>query len=145
MLPNYTASDRELLRLVGKHISIPNAKIVQDKSLWKKVIQPSSLDLHLAKKAWEIEGSMKPTYNEPVEYMAHEHAVKELTLDENGTEFRRDRTYIVMLQEAVPDLPAGAQIRSNPKSSTGRLDCLVRLLADRNQQYEFLHVLLYQE
>lgn len=139
MYQDATASDKDLVKLIGKGLSIPDPKILSDKALWKKVIQPSSLDLRLGSKAWQMEGSIRPMRDETIELMVRGRSIKELHLSEKGTEFLRDRTYIVVLQETVHDLPAGAQIRSNPKSSTGRLDSLARLLADCNQQYESLH------
>ncbi|MDP3698874.1 MAG: 2'-deoxycytidine 5'-triphosphate deaminase [Nanoarchaeota archaeon] len=136
MRQNTTASDRDLRDLIsGRKLLIPNPKITYDPVLWKPIIQPSSLDLHLGSEAWQMGGSVRPMKNETVELMAHEHSVKRFNLDENGAEFRRDRIYIISLQESV-DIPAYARLRSNPKSSTGRDDLLARLLADRTPQYE---------
>ncbi len=136
MRQNTTASDRDLKDLISdRTLLIPNPKIIHDPVLWKEIIQPSSLDLHLGNEVWQMDGSIRPMKNESVELMAHNHSIKHFKLDENGAEFRRDRIYIVSLQESV-DIPAYARLRSNPKSSTGRSDLLARLLADRRPQYE---------
>ena len=136
MRQNTTASDWDLRYLIDKReLHIPNPRILTDPVLWKSATQPSSLDLHLGSEAWQMDGSIRPMNSESVELMAHNHSVKNFKVDENGTEFRRDRTYLVSLQESA-DIPAYARLRSNPKSSTRRSDLLARLLADRRSQYE---------
>ena len=132
---NTTASDEHLrLLLDQRKISIADPRILSDPSLWKKIIQPSSIDLRLGRQAWQMEGSVRPMEHETIERLVQEYGVKEINL-ENGAEFVQGKTYIVKLQETVSISPF-ARLRSNPKSSTGRVDAQARLLTDCNPHYE---------
>jgi len=132
---NTTASDGDLIQLIEQRkLSILNPKVLYDQTRWRKLIQPSSLDLHLGGQAWIMEGSIRPRENETVEDLIKGHSVKEINL-EDGAEFVQGKTYIIKLQEAA-DLPPFARLRANPKSSTGRSDAQARLLTDGNPHYE---------
>ena len=134
---NTTASDEHLKLLLGqREIQVADHRMLTDPdpSLWKKIIQPSSLDLRLGKTAWLMEGSVRPMKNETIERLVQEYGIKEINL-ENGADFIQGKTYIASLQETA-DIPHFAHLRSNPKSSTGRNDAQARLLTDRNPHYE---------
>ncbi len=132
---NTTASDEHLkLLLEQREISIADPRILSDPTLWKKIIQPSSVDVRLGKTAWQMEGSVRPKEYETIERLVQEYGVKEIDL-QNGADFVQGKTYIASLQETA-NLPSFAHLRSNPKSSTGRVDTQARLLADCNPQYE---------
>ena len=133
--PNTTASDLDLKQLISQEeISIPDSAILKEISFWKKVIQPSSLDLRLGKEAWIMESSVRPMENETIQHLILKYGVRKINL-ESGADFVQGKTYIVKLQENV-NIPSFARLRSNPKSSTGRLDAQARLLADCNPHYE---------
>ena len=133
--PNTTASDFHLKLLIDqRELSIADPKILNDPSLWKKIIQPSSIDLRLGRQAWQMEGSVRPMEHETIERLVQEYGVKEINL-ENGADFVQGKTYIVRLQETA-NISHLARLHSNPKSSTGRLDAQARLLADCNPHYE---------
>ena len=97
-------------------------------------VQPASLDLRLADRAWRVRASFLQRPGEPVRTRIDELAMHELDLA-RGAVFERGCVYIAELQEQVR-LPAGVSARANPKSSTGRLDVFVRLLTDGQPAFD---------
>ncbi len=97
-------------------------------------VQPASLDLRLADRAWRVRASFLQRPGEPVRTRIDELAMHELDLS-RGAVFERGCVYIAELQERVR-LPAGVSARANPKSSTGRLDVFVRLLTDGQPAFD---------
>lgn len=96
-------------------------------------VQPASLDLRLAGRAWRVRASFLPRHGSVAERIA-EVAMHELDLT-RGAVFERGCVYIAELQERLR-LPAGISARANPKSSTGRVDVFVRLLTDRGDTFD---------
>src|SRR5262245_18102448 len=82
-------------------------------------VQPASLDLRLAGKAWRVRASFLPRHG-PVRERIAEVAMHELDLS-RGAVLERGCVYIAELQERLA-LPQGISARANPKSSTGRVD-----------------------
>lgn len=103
-------------------------------------VSPASLDLSLSEEMYQIEGLVLPKSGESVRtalsYMGTQtHSItKPLTAG---------KLYIVRLNEAV-HLPADIYGYCNPKSSTGRLDMHVRVLADGVPRYDSLTPKGYQ-
>ena len=64
----------------------------------------------------------------------HELAQEELDI-RDGAQLERDRPYVVELVEEVR-LPADLRAKTNPKSSTGRLDVFTRVITDRNNRFD---------
>ncbi|HZZ66875.1 MAG TPA: 2'-deoxycytidine 5'-triphosphate deaminase [Phenylobacterium sp.] len=96
-------------------------------------VQPASLDLRLAGRAWRVRASFLPgkhTVRERIADVAM-HTV-DLTA---GAVLERGCVYIAELQERLK-LPPGVSARANPKSSTGRVDVFVRLLTDRGNAFD---------
>lgn len=148
MLPHTTAADKYLIELIKQGtITIPDPEILEDPERWKKVIQPSSIDLRVGNKAWLMKGSVRPIHSEKVEDLISKYAVQEIDLSQ-GAILHRDDVYIVSLQESV-NISAAEQLRANAKSTTGRNDLQVRLINDRNPYYDFIpgphHGRLYNE
>lgn len=96
-------------------------------------VQPASLDLRLAGRAWRVRASFLPGRHTVRERIA-EVAMHELDLTA-GAVLERGCVYIAELQERLT-LPAGVCARANPKSSTGRVDVFVRLLSDRGGAFD---------
>lgn len=96
-------------------------------------VQPASLDLRLAGRAWRVRASFLPRHGAVAERIA-EVAMHELDLT-RGAVFERGCVYIAELQERLR-LPPGISARANPKSSTGRVDVFVRLLTDRGDTFD---------
>jgi dCTP deaminase len=97
-------------------------------------VQPASLDLRLAGRAWRVRASFLPGLGRTVRDRIAEVAMHELDLTK-GAVLERGCVYIAELQEALT-LPAGISARANPKSSTGRVDVFVRLLSDGGVRFD---------
>jgi dCTP deaminase len=91
-------------------------------------VQPASLDLRLAGRAWRVRASFLPRRHRKVTERLADVAMHELDLTA-GAVLERGCVYIAELQERLK-LPGGVAGRANPKSSTGRVDVFVRLLTD---------------
>ena len=96
-------------------------------------VQPASLDLRLAGKAWRVRASFLPRHGTVRQRIA-EVAMHELDLTK-GAVLERGCVYIAELQERVK-LPKGVSARANPKSSTGRVDVFVRVITDYGDAFD---------
>lgn len=93
-------------------------------------IQPASLDLRLGRYAYRVRASFLPGSNGTVmDRVAQMDGFPPLDLSE-GAVLERGCVYVVELLEQVK-LPPNVVGLANPKSSTGRLDVLTRLITDR--------------
>ncbi|HSH22534.1 MAG TPA: 2'-deoxycytidine 5'-triphosphate deaminase [Acidimicrobiales bacterium] len=96
-------------------------------------VQPASLDLRLGEVAYRIRCSFLPD-RESVE-----HKVKDVILDEldlrDGAVLETNRPYLIPLIERL-SLPPGLRGRTNPKSSTGRLDVFTRVITDGSYRFD---------
>ncbi len=97
-------------------------------------VQPASLDLRLAGKAWRVRASFLPRHG-PVRERIAEVAMHELDLTGGGAVLERGCVYIAELQERLK-LPPGVSARANPKSSTGRVDVFVRVITDFGDAFD---------
>jgi dCTP deaminase len=98
-------------------------------------IQPASMDLRLGEYAWPLRCSFLPDSQSSVE-----EKVEGLRFDEridlrDGATLERDRPYLVTLIEELR-LPLDVRAKTNPKSSTGRLDVFTRVITDRNHRFD---------
>ena len=103
-------------------------------------VQPASIDLRLGDYAYPIDTSFLPGRGMKV-------LEKLKQLDEQFADFRIDlsrgavlekgRVYVIPLMEAI-DLKSDVAAFANPKSSTGRLDILTRLIADGATSFDEL-------
>ena len=98
-------------------------------------IQPASLDLRLGRRAYRVRASFLPgpraTVMEKVKELDGLPAI-DLT---DGAVLERGAVYVVELLEAVR-LTTDLVGIANPKSSTGRLDILTRLITDRGTAFD---------
>jgi len=90
-------------------------------------IQPASVDLRLGDVAHRLRCSFLPN-GEPVEAKLDRFSMGELNL-RDGAVLEQNRPYLIPLAEEV-HLPEGVRGRTNPKSSTGRLDIFTRVITD---------------
>ncbi len=97
-------------------------------------IQPASLDLRLGDVAWRLRCSFLPDRNSTVEEKLGELALEEVDLTRGGF-LERNRPYLIPLAEELA-LPEHVRARTNPKSSTGRLDVFTRVITDRNNRFD---------
>jgi dCTP deaminase len=102
--------------------------------------QPASLDLRLGPVAYQLRASFLP-FRETVETRLRQDAVLDgdLVIDrvslDAGATLQRGTVYLVPLLEALA-LPADVRGRSNPKSTTGRLDIFTRVITDGTPRFD---------
>lgn len=97
-------------------------------------IQPASVDLRLGEYAWALRCSFLPDLNSTVEEKVQDVQFDRIDLRDGAT-LERDRPYLVPLIEEL-HLPIGVRGRTNPKSSTGRLDVFTRVISDRSHRFD---------
>ena len=97
-------------------------------------VQPASLDLRLGEHAWALRCSFLPDSGSTVEEKIEDLAFERIDLRDGAT-LERDRPYLVPLIEELA-LPAEIRAKTNPKSSTGRLDVFTRVITDRNNRFD---------
>ena len=98
--------------------------------------QPASLDLRLGPVAYQLRASFLP-FRETVSDRLDGDAdlvIDRLSLTDGAT-LQRGSVYLVPLLESLA-LPAGTRGRSNPKSTTGRLDIFTRVITDRTPRFD---------
>ena len=99
-------------------------------------IRPSSLDLSLFGEGYRVQGSFLPSCSETVH-----RAIKRLGgIKLKGDRFLLERgaCYVFRLNERINHLPEGSYGYANPKSSSGRIDLHVRMLADKVSRYDVI-------
>jgi dCTP deaminase len=106
---------------------------VQGPPLDEAQYQPASLDLRLGTKAYRVRCSFLPQ-NRPVEEVLSELSMYELDLTDGGV-LERGHVYLIPLMESM-NLPEDVHGRTNPKSSTGRLDIFTRVITDHSYRFE---------
>lgn len=100
-------------------------------------IQPASLDLRLGQFAYRVRASFLPGPNATVmERVAQLDGLPPINLAAaGGAVFERGAVYVAEIQETVR-LNSETEGVANPKSSTGRLDVLTRLITDRATAFD---------
>ncbi len=89
-------------------------------------LSPASLDLTLSEEIYVIKGLVLPKAGEPIRSLLE---LMESTLTTYATPLAQGVMYLAKLNETL-SLPTQVYGYCNPKSSTGRLDMHVRVLAD---------------
>lgn len=103
-------------------------------------IQPASLDLRLGKKAYRLISSFLPELSEitsrlnVLDFYQSDLVMYEMDLTQ-GAILEKGHVYLVPLLESV-SLPKTIRARSNPKSTTGRLDVFTRVVTDLNAGFD---------
>ncbi len=97
-------------------------------------IKPASLDLQITDEVYEIAGTFQVSYNTSVFEVLKQIEHTRVSLEDP---LQVGKCYLAKIKEKI-DLPGGVYAYANPKSTTGRLDMHVRLLADRVPQYDAL-------
>jgi len=104
-------------------------------------VQPASIDLRLGDYAYPVGTSFLPGKDLRVlEKMKRlDPEVERFRLDlRDGAVLEKGRVYVVPLLESIHLRSSEITAFSNPKSSTGRLDILTRLIADRATHFDQL-------
>ncbi|HBJ30463.1 MAG TPA: 2'-deoxycytidine 5'-triphosphate deaminase [Dehalococcoidia bacterium] len=97
--------------------------------------QPASLDLSLGEKAYSLVCSFLPLTCS-VETKLPELQISEIDI-RDGAILERGRAYLIPLLEELR-LPQGIRAKTNPKSSTGRLDIFTRVITDFSDQFDVI-------
>ncbi len=101
-------------------------------------IQPASIDLRLGEYAYPLDASFLPGRGMKVldKMEALDSSCERFKLDlRNGAVLEKGRVYLMRLQETI-NLRSDVAAFANPKSSTGRLDILTRLIADEATRFD---------
>jgi dCTP deaminase len=96
-------------------------------------LQPASVDLTLGTVAYRLRCSFLPgTY--PVRQKLRDYQMGHLDLTQ-GAVLEQNRPYLIPLNERLR-LPEGVRGRTNPRSSTGRIDVFTRVVTDFGQHFD---------
>ena len=102
-------------------------------------LQPASLDLRLGTIAYQLRASFLPFSETVQDRLGSDLAQSDLVIDrlslESGATLQRGSVYLVPLIESL-HLPPHVRGRSNPKSTTGRLDIFTRVITDRTPRFD---------
>lgn len=120
--------------------ALPAQKIIQMidagfiKNSAKEHVSPASLDLTITGEIYEIKGLILPKVGETISSLLTLMEATKISLDEP---IKCNHLYLAKLNESL-ELPKQVYGYCNPKSSTGRLDVHVRVLADGVPRYDSL-------
>ena len=95
--------------------------------------QPASLDLRLGERAHRLRCSFLPDASSVWDKLP-DLAMEEIDL-RDGAILERNRPYLIPLIEELR-LPQGIRAKTNPKSSTGRLDIFTRVITDYSHLFD---------
>src|SRR5271169_178440 len=99
-------------------------------------IQPASMDLRLGRYAYRVRASFLPGAQTSVMHRVKQmDGLPPIDLTPDGAVLEKGCVYVVELLESIK-LPNGLIGFANPKSSTGRLDVLTRLITDRSVAFD---------
>jgi len=101
--------------------------------------QPASLDLRLGPVGYQLRASFLPFRQTVQSRLGEDLAQSDLVIDrvslESGATLQRGSVYLVPLLESLA-LPPHVRGRSNPKSTTGRLDIFTRVISDGTPRFD---------
>ena len=114
---------------------IDQRKIYSNKTLINTQIQPASLDLTLSNKCYRIKASFIPN-NIKISKVIKELSLTKIDLNQN-TLLEKNCIYLCELNEKL-SLPNNIMGKSNPKSTTGRLDIFTRVITENGKEYDYV-------
>jgi dCTP deaminase len=98
-------------------------------------IQPSSLDLRLGRRVWQLQCSFLPGAEGITRKLGRLATASHTTHRDDPLVLHRGGVYLAEVEEVL-ELPPEVSGRANPKSSTGRLDVFVRLLTESGHAFD---------
>lgn len=107
--------------------------VVCETPLEEAQYQPASLDVRLGNIAYRIRSSFVPG-NRTVDDVLQDLLMYPIDLESNGI-LEKNQVYLVPLIESL-HLPQELRVRANPKSTTGRLDMLTRVISDYSSRFD---------
>ena len=99
-------------------------------------IQPASLDLTLSNICYRIKASFIPN-NIKISEVINELSLAKIDLNQNAL-LEKNCIYLCELNEKL-NLPYDIMGKSNPKSTTGRLDIFTRVITENGKEYDFVN------
>ena len=111
-----------------------DGEIFADREILPEQLQPASIDLRLGSVAYRVRASFLPGPDATVAEKIQQLDGYAIDL-EAGAVLEKGCVYIVPLLESLA-LNEGVAGFANPKSSTGRLDILTRLITDRSAAFD---------
>ncbi len=114
---------------------IKKKQIYSDNSLINSQIQPASLDLTLSAKCYRIKASFIPNKIK-ISKVIKELSLTYIDLNQNKL-LEKNCIYLCELNERL-NLPNDIMGKSNPKSTTGRLDIFTRIITENGKEYDFV-------
>ena len=115
---------------------IKKKQIYSDKTNISNQIQPASLDLTLSKKCYRIKASFIPN-NIKISDVIKELSLTKIDLSQN-TLLEKNCIYLCELNEKL-SLSNDIMGKSNPKSTTGRLDIFTRVITENGKEYDYVN------
>lgn len=100
-----------------------------------EVPDPSAIDLPLGTRYFEMRGSCRPGHDHTVSSLIRNYGIGEEMLLKEDTKLERGKIYLIELAWSL-ELPPQVYARSTARSSIGRLDALVRLVADHQPEFD---------
>lgn len=113
---------------------VDEGRIVADGGIPERNLQPASIDLTLGPVAYRLRCSFLPA-NGTVREKLLEYGMGEVDITGDGAVLEQNRPYLIPLKERVR-LPATVRGRTNPRSSTGRLDVFTRVVTDHGAHFD---------
>ena len=120
----------QILTLIKKKV------IRSKKTLKSNQIQPASLDLTLSDKCFRIKASFIPN-NIKISEVIKELSLTKINLNQD-TLLEKNCIYLCELNEKL-SLPNDIMGKSNPKSTTGRLDIFTRVITENGKEYDYVN------
>ncbi len=120
----------QILDLINKK------KIYSNKSSINNQLQPASLDLTLSAKCYRIKASFIPN-NIKISKVIKELSLTKIDLNRNNL-LEKNCIYLCELNEKL-NLPHDIMGKSNPKSTTGRLDIFTRVITENGKEYDYIN------
>ncbi len=113
---------------------VRDGEILADPEVLPDQLQPASIDLRLGPKAYRVRASFLPGPGATV--MDRIQALDGYEIDISaGAVLERECVYVIPLMESL-HLKSGVAGFANPKSTTGRLDILSRLITDQGVAFD---------
>ena len=114
-------------------LAVQEEIIASEYTIPEQNYQPASLDLRLGERAYVLQCSFLPCFG-PIEDKLPDLTIAEIDI-RDGAILEKNRPYLIPLLENLR-LPHGIKARTNPKSSTGRLDIFTRVITDYSPRFD---------
>ena len=115
---------------------VASGVIAADRPILPDQIQPSSIDLRLGPAAHRVRASFLAAGKATITSKLEQYRLHTLDLTQPAV-LEKGCVYIIPLEERL-ELPPEISGKSNPKSSTGRLDIFTRMITDDGRQFEIV-------